>query len=76
MCRIKQAQLEMVGHRLWASTILLCCLLLGQAGADIAPPVEQCNATACTLNNAYGIWPDRIPCEVDPFRPVSTVGRG
>jgi hypothetical protein len=75
MCRLMQAQLGMVGHRLWASTIL-CCLLLGQAGADIAPPVEQCNATGCTLSNAYGTWPDRIPCEVDLLiRPVS-VGRG
>lgn len=55
--------MEMVGHRLWASTIL-CFLLLGQAGADIAAPVDQCDATGCNLNNAYGTWPDRISCEV------------
>jgi len=25
---------------------------------------EQCDASECTLNNAYMLWNDRIPCKV------------
>lgn len=68
-----RAQMEMV--RLWASTIL-CCLLLSKVGADIAAAVEQCDATGCSLSNAYGTWPDRIPCKVHRLDLLTSVGRG
>ena len=33
-------------------------------GANIALPVEQHDATGCTINNASATWPDRNSCRV------------
>jgi hypothetical protein len=48
-------------------------LLPQYVGADIALPVERCNATGCTIIDAYGTWLDRIPCQVCTCLPGALV---
>jgi hypothetical protein len=45
-------------------TTLLSLTIPILVGANIALPVEQCDATGCTINHASATWPERNSCRV------------
>jgi len=45
------------------------CTILFMNANGVAVPIAQCNITGCTIDNAYGLWLDRLPCKVSIINP-------
>lgn len=47
---------------LLVATICTSTIFMNANGEAV--PIAQCDSTGCTIDNAYGLWLDRLPCKV------------
>ena len=50
--------------RLLLVAIICTSTIFSRNANGEAVPIAQCNTTGCTVDNAYGLWLDRLPCKV------------